>query len=114
MNTLWKFLESLYHVLSLQKNDVDPFLNHLHIVKFFKGLLLRKQVDIVRVLDFVEKVYNLLARKRHAQTDCRTSPSLAHGVENNDVRELGKAFAECTHSREVAVSLINDNNAIKP
>ena len=54
-----------------------------------KSLLLRQQIDIIGVFHLVEDADDFLRRKGHTQSDGRTSPSLRHRIQHDEIGMFG-------------------------
>ena len=76
-------------------------------------MLLAEKVDIVWIFHLVHERNNLFRSESHAQTYGCAAPSLAHGVEHDEVRIVGKIVAEWSLRREVAIGLVNDYDAME-
>ena len=80
-----QFSESLHEPATFQQQHVNPFLYAYLVVKALNGLLLSKQVDIIRIFHLVEYVDDVFLCESHAESDGSGAPCLAHSVQHNEV-----------------------------
>ena len=76
-------------------------------------MLLGKEIHIIRIFHLIKYIYNFLAGKSHTQSKGCTAPSLTHRIQDDDVWEMVDDTAEGSLGREITVSLIHDDDAVK-
>ncbi len=91
----------------------DVTLQQGGIAQNFHRLGLCEDVDVVGVLDFVVKPNDVFAGKCHAEADTSGCPRLGEGGEDNEIGVLGNVHAEGTLGGEIAVCLIDNDDALE-
>ena len=105
--------KGFHHAATFLKNHVHPPLHVKTVVEHLHGLLLREQVHVVGIFHLVHQGDDFLRGKGHAQTDGCRCPSLAHGVEHNEVGIFQQLITQGTLTGEVAVGLVDDDDTLE-
>ena len=105
--------EGLHEAVARLFNFDNVLIDPCDVTEGFEGFLGSQVVDVIGVFHTVHHGDDVGGGKGHAETDGCTAEGFGKGVENDEVRECSEVEAEGSVLAEVAVGLVNNDDAFE-